>query len=52
MALTKEDVDNLMFKVEFNLPIAEPELDALRGRLHLSERAERLLAQFHTQRVD
>lgn len=46
--LTKDEFDELFFKLEFDLPVANPELDALRARLHLSQNAVRLLAQFQT----
>lgn len=44
--LTATEFDDLMFKLELHIPLAEPHLAAFSDRLHLSEYHRALLERF------
>jgi len=48
--MTRDQLDVLLFKLEYGLPMAEPALAALQSRLRLSEQGQRLLDQFQPPR--
>jgi hypothetical protein len=50
MPLTRDELDVLLFKLEYGLPMMEPVLAALQGRLRLTEKGQLLLAQFQSPR--